>query len=131
MSAHLLRFSAAPAVLRMPQRRYRVHDLAWQLALEDLSPRQQVERLRQLARLAGLPLPLNPRIWKGKMQHGADAICAASLWNAAEVDAWLHQPDPVSPAMAACPPPPPSLHAEMRSRALHLASSRDQQGRTA
>lgn len=138
MSADLLSFPSRPAfagsdAIARPARfggscltalrRYRLADLVAVLALEALVRRSQIDRLRQLARIDGLPLPLNPRIWAGQRCRGAEAICAASEWDAAEVDAWLHRPGfPPPAAQGTVPDLPLDLHAAMRSRAVVLAA---------
>lgn len=126
MSASLLPFDRGPRTPAPVLRRYRLIDLVHRLALEDLSSRQQLVRLRQLARLDGLPLPINPRVWGDQVRRGAAAICSSSLWDAAAIDAWLHRPGPGHPpipaAAAALPSPVIDLHAAMRARAIRIAT---------
>ena len=116
--------SVAASSIAPGPRRYRFADMVRLLALGDLAVATQIARLRLLARTACLPLPLNPRQWRGQLVLGAGAICRASQWDAATVDAWLHQPGPTSPAIAAAAPSPAfgDVHAELRARARRLTA---------
>lgn len=102
-------------------RRYRFADLVRLLALEGLSRATQVDRLRLLFRNGRIPAPLNSRVWAGKLVEGDKAISAASVWDAADVDAHLHQPGPTTPAPAALPPRPAGLRDAMLQNARRLA----------
>lgn len=106
-------------------RRYRFVDLVRLLALDDMAPSTQVERLRLMFRKRRLPAPLNARVWKGEFVEGERAISTASVWDAADVDAHLHQPGPTTPAPAtAAHPRAPAandLHEAMLANARRLA----------
>lgn len=124
MSAQLLEFpvSAVPAAPRLVLRRYGLGDMVRLCLIERLTRRSQIEHLRQLTRVDGLPAPISHRMWNGHVLRGADAICAASQWDAAAVDAWAHRPGPAAPALSAVPPIPPGLRASLAQRARALAA---------
>lgn len=120
-----LRRAAVPAF-----RRYRLLDLARLLALDAMERRSQITRLRILARIDGLPLPLNPRVRKGVLLRGPQSIDARSEWDAAAFDAWLNRPVPPAPS-AACGDTAPPLYASasgenlreaLRGNAIRLAA---------
>lgn len=115
--------AAAPAVAAS-RRRYRLHDMARLMALDELAPRTLIDTLRRFARLDGMPVPLNPRTWGTTVHRGADAICKTSLWDAAQVDAWLARPaHPAAARAAGTPATPPALRDALRHRAADLAAS--------
>ena len=124
MSAQILQFAGAADRRHAGPRRYRFAEMIQRLALVDYSERSQIEHLRQLVRLDGLPAPINPRLRAGGVLRGADAVGRRSWWDAAEVDAWLARPGPgapPAPGAIAIPAARGSLHDEMRARAAALA----------
>lgn len=90
--------------------------------LAERDTRTQVDMLRRLARTDGLPLPTNPRYWAGKRQLGPASIGQLSVWDGAEVAAWLAgQGSNAEPARIAHPAgAQPGLRAAMRGRARQL-----------
>ncbi|QQN75026.1 hypothetical protein [Croceicoccus sp. YJ47] len=114
---------AEPArAFRSRPRNYRLSDMARLLGMEDNHPRTIIERLRLLAEQMGLPLPRNPRIYRGKIQRGAMAIGAKSQWDAAAVEHWLDRPTCPPGGAAKAPPAPSNLRAVMADRAQKLAA---------
>lgn len=138
MSAQLIDFPvhagvSAAHVLAFPQPRripcgpvLRFYDLGQVARLVGLigssvTRRRQIETIRRLVADAGLPAPHNHRWRKGKHCKGAAAVCAASVWDAAKVDAWFEQPEPGAPGAASAAPAPADWREEMRARAASLA----------
>jgi hypothetical protein len=78
-----------------------------------------IEKLRVLAEHDGMPLPVTPRIERGRMIKGPRSIHMHSRWDAGEFDAWLDRRSPSGPAAAGTVPPP--IRAAMQARALELA----------
>lgn len=105
--------------------------VASKLGLTKLSHRTQIRQLRALADTEGLPLPCNPRFFKGRAQHGALRIGGNSIWDRAKFDEWLWdwQADgaPNAPeqtgARRAAPAKVHSLHEEMARRAKALGGT--------
>ncbi len=116
----------------LPRRReYDFAAMRQLLALDGFEPRTAIDKLRALADQCALPLPSNPRTWKGRIQRGSAAICAASRWDAMRVDAWLdaQQPPPTHAAALPAQAQPerqsvsPSVRADLRRRAKMLRSA--------
>lgn len=110
-----------PAAGAPAGRRYRLADVARLLGFEDLPQRALIAQLRALARLDGMPLPINPRLWAGSVLRDHRAIYAGSKWDAPAFDAWRYSPR--SPVPSAAPPVPPGLHSRMAQRARQLAAT--------
>lgn len=106
------------------RRHYSFADVVRLLGI-DGQPRTQVDYLRDLHRQQGLPLPINPRRWRGVFQRGAAMISTRSKWCALEMDAWLegHGNTPQGGAALDLPSAPPSVHATLRHAALRLAGA--------
>jgi hypothetical protein len=125
--------SASPASARLsgfrPRRFYRFADLVRMLALDDpaVTIRTQIEYLRRMHLQSGMPLPVNPRWWAGRLQHGAAMIGQRSKWCALEIDAWAEgeRTPPGAPpsAAGAAPPFPPLARQDMAARAQLLAGA--------
>lgn len=130
MSAQIIEFTpsapaSAPARIGVWSRRYRFAEVVARLAFDCFSPRVQIEHLRTLVRKDGMPAPINPRIYGGRVLRGADAICARSEWDRAQLEAWLHRPGPDAPPVEiAHAPAPQSLRDEMAARAARMAGGR-------
>lgn len=130
MSAEIVPFPPAAAPVARPARfippahggrRYALRDMARKLAFENLDQRTLIAKLRLLARVDGMPLPLNPRTWGTQVFRDHRAICSQSQWDAGQVDYWLERPGPSAPATSAIPPIPPHARQDMRERALLIA----------
>ncbi len=104
-----------------PLRTYDLAAMARLMGWQFESQATVISRLRTLARAEGLPLPCSRRIRTGRLCHGPSAICARSLWDAQQVDAWQHRPGPAAPP-AALPPVPPATRAAMAQRAAQLVA---------
>lgn len=138
MSAQLIPFPATapgamPAAVASPvpppvppathgRRHYTLADMARLLDWYALRPVTIIRRLRTLVDKEGLPAPLGRRLYKDRLCHGGRAVCAASRWDAAQVDAWLHRPGPTAPPAHLPPPAPPAVHNAMAHRARQLAA---------
>ena len=130
MTAQILSWPA-PAAQETPRRigawsrHYRFADVVSRLALGCFSTRVQIEHLRVLVRKDGMPAPVNPRIRGGQVLRGADAVCARSQWDRAQLEAWLDRPGPDAPPMAGqIIAAPQSLRNEMAARAARMAGGR-------
>lgn len=88
-------------------------ELAGRLGIGHHSQRTIVDKLRALHRQLGLPLPRNPRIFRGIVQIGAASICWASKWDRGEALAWIDHGSTPPPALA----PNPPRRAQERTRA--------------
>lgn len=108
---------ARPAAIRPianARREYSFADVARLLSLAG-EPRTQIGYLRDLAKQCGMPLPKNPRRFRGCLQAGPAMIGSKSRWCSLEFDAWLdgqRTPPPgvgAAPSQGAaadnCPPP--------------------------
>ncbi|MCP3730408.1 hypothetical protein M9978_08200 [Sphingomonas sp. MG17] len=91
---------------------YAIGDIARALKLTD-KPRTVIDKLRALARHDGMPLPITPRLERGRPIHGPRSIYARSRWDAGEIDAWLDGRGPAAPAQPVARP----IRDEMRARA--------------
>ena len=83
--------------------------------LGDLDPRTQVSTLRRMAREDNLPLPMNPRYWRGKRQLGAAAIGRKSTWDSADFLEWQTRQSNDAPIRAASISHPAGSSASMRA----------------
>lgn len=133
LTARILSWPASDAQASIPprigawSRRYRFVDVVARLALDCFTPRVQIEHLRILVAKDGMPAPINPRIYGGKVLRGAAAVGTRSEWDRAQIEAWLHQPGPDAPVVAAleiAPPAPQSLRDEMAARAIRMVGGR-------
>lgn len=92
--------------------------------LVDCDPRTQVDTLRRMAREDGLPLPMNPRYWRGARQLGPASIGRKSTWDAAAFLEWQarqsNQAAAPTARIAHAPTAAPSLRAAMQARARQL-----------
>lgn len=120
---------AAPAFAAR-RRSYTLDDVIALCGLDGLSRRVAVDRLRELAQQAGMPLPKNPRRWQGVLQVGPLAIGTRSVWCALRFDAWLDRPRPAGPhdpgadqATAAPAPAARATRAAMAATAARLAGA--------
>lgn len=98
---------------------YALGDVARHLRIEMLTRASIIARLRLLAVGEQMPLPRNPRQWGKVIVSGPSSICAASIWDAGEFDAWLARRHPRSPAAAAIDSA--VLRAQLAARAADLA----------
>jgi hypothetical protein len=137
MSAEVLSFpgrlasSPPPARIAVPifrpRREYRFAEIVRLLSLSG-QQRTIIDFLRDLHLQCGMPLPKNPRRWRGQVQHGAQAIDSRSRWCALEFDAWFDSrrgPPSGGAALAAedgVPPLPAAARADMADRARMLAA---------
>ncbi|KPH59168.1 hypothetical protein [Novosphingobium sp. ST904] len=92
-SANIIPMPAMPprAVLRPianARREYSFGEVSRLLSLAG-EPRTQIGYLRDLAKQCGMPLPKNPRRYRGHLQAGPSMIGSKSRWCALEFDAWL------------------------------------------
>ncbi|MFC0683202.1 hypothetical protein [Novosphingobium clariflavum] len=124
-----------PAAIRPIANARREYSFADVVRLLSLSgePRTQIGYLRDLAKQCGMPLPKNPRRFRGLLQAGADMIGSKSRWCALEFDAWLDSQRTPPPGVglapshgagAASPPAaaPAPIRVAMRDRARLLAA---------
>lgn len=120
----------APRPMTNARREYTFCEVSRLLALAGES-RTQISYLRDLANQCGMPLPKNPRRFRGRLQTGPAMIGCKSRWCALEFDAWLdsqHTPPPgvgampPSGAVEQSPPLPAPVRADMRQRARLLAA---------
>lgn len=132
MTAQLLQFpkAATPAApswqrpkgaLATPRRRYTFAEMVKLFQLVG-TPRTQVDYLRDMHTQQRLPLPVNPRRWKGVLQQGAATICRKSVWCAVAVDSWLDGAPGAPTSGAGLPLPTPApVRNQMRATAARLA----------
>lgn len=72
---------------------YALADLSRALGVRHLTIKTIIAHLRALARDCDMPLPKTPRLYAGKIVHGADSIHKGSRWDAELFDAWLDRRD--------------------------------------
>lgn len=132
---HFPALGMRPAALRPianARREYSFSDVARLLSLSG-EPRTQIGYLRDLAKQCGMPLPKNPRRFRGLLQAGADMIGSKSRWCALEFDAWLDSQRTPPPGVGLAPPhgagaasapasAPAPIRLAMRDRARLLAA---------
>jgi hypothetical protein len=99
---------------------YALGDVARKLRIADRSIPTILATLRDLHEQERMPLPLNPRRFKGTIQRGAASIHKGSLWDAGRFDRWLEHRNPPSPADAAATSE--ALRRELAGNALRLAA---------
>lgn len=119
MTGRILPFPAASSASE-----YRFGRVVALLGMGALDSRTQLEQLRALAEREGMPLPKNPRFWRGIRQLGAASIGRKSVWNARAFDEWHEtrgsNAAPVASPRGGRPAAAPGLREAMQRRARQL-----------
>lgn len=100
-------------------RHYSFTDMVRLLQLQG-ERRTLIAHLRALVTSYGLPAPVNPRAWAGRLLFGAQGVGIHSRWSAPDVDVWMHSQRTPASAARNAPPVPITDRDDMRLRAQLL-----------